>query len=77
MPCNNQGMKDERLFSKQLVRLLLTQSGILRDDEELIQDPKTPASLGDILRSKKYWNPKVKNYEKIWKNTKQKTSIKA
>lgn len=49
----------------------------MRDDEELIQDPKTPASVGDILRSEKYWNPKVKNYEKIWKNTKQKTSIKA
>lgn len=68
-PCN--------IFSNQLVKLLLTQSGVLNDDEELIQDPKTPASLGDILRSKKYWNPKVKNYEKIWKNTKQKTSIKA
>jgi hypothetical protein len=68
-PCN--------IFSNQLVRLLLTQSGILRDDEELIQDPKIPASAGDILRSEKYWNPKVKNYEKIWKNTKQKTSIKA
>jgi len=77
LPCNNQGMKDERLFSKQLVRLLLNQSGILRDYEELIQDPKTPTSVGDILRSEKYWNPKVKNYEKIWKNTKQKTSIKA
>jgi len=49
----------------------------LRDYEELIQDPKTPTSVGDILRSEKYWNPKVKNYEKIWKNTKQKTSIKA
>lgn len=68
-PCN--------IFSNQLVRLLLTQSGVLNDDEELIQDPKTPASVGDILRSEKYWNPKVKNYEKIWKNTKQKTSIKA
>ena len=68
-PCN--------IFFNQLVRLLLTQSGILRDDEELIQDPKTPASVADILRSEKYWNPKVKNYEKIWKNTKQKTFIKA
>lgn len=66
------------LFTKQLARQLLISSGIiLCDDEELIQDPKTPASVGDILRSEKYWNPKVKNYEKIWKNTKQKTSIKA
>jgi len=65
------------LFTKQLARQLLISSGIiLCDDEELIQDPKTPASVGDILRSEKYWNPKVKNYEKIWKNTKQKTSIK-
>lgn len=70
-------MIPKELFTNQLAKIFLTECGILRDDEELIQDPKTPASVGDILRSEKYWNPKVKNYEKIWKNTKQKTSIKA
>jgi len=67
----------KNIFSDQLVRVFLTQCGVLSVDEELIQDQKTPASVGDILRSEKYWNPKIKNYEKIWKNTKQKTSIKA
>jgi hypothetical protein len=44
------------IFTNQLARLLLIQSGLLRDDEELIQDtPKVPASVGDILRSKNYW----------------------
>ena len=44
------------LFTKQLTRLLLVQSGILRDDEELTPiDPQVPASVGDILRSKNYW----------------------
>ena len=70
-------MDKKNIFSDQLVRVFLTQCGVLSVDEELIQDQKTPASVGDILRSEKYWNPKIKNYEKIWKNTKQKTSIKA
>lgn len=70
-------MIPKELFTNQLAKIFLTECGILRVDEELIQDLKTPASVGEILRSEKYWNPKVKNYEKIWKNTKQKTSIKA
>lgn len=48
-------MKKNRLFREQLVRLLLVQSGILHDDEELTPDPQVPASVGDILRSKNYW----------------------
>lgn len=56
MPCDNQGMQDNKLFKSQLTRLLLVQSGILRADEELTQDtPEVPASVGDILRSKNYW----------------------
>ncbi len=43
------------LFTKQLAKRLLIQSGILRDDEELTPDPQVPASVGDILRSKNYW----------------------
>jgi len=70
----------KNIFSNQLLRVFLTQSGILLDDEELISSPKLPASTRDILVSKdygEYRDQKVKNYEKIWKNTKQKTSIKA
>lgn len=57
------------LFTKQLTRLLLVQSGILRDDEELTPDPQTPASVGDILRSKNYW---LRNENE--KNKRNKTS---
>ncbi|MDD4135846.1 MAG: hypothetical protein PHN66_02120 [Candidatus Shapirobacteria bacterium] len=48
-------------FTDQLVHLLLVQSGVIRSDEELIADPKLPAKVGDIFRSKKYWNQKIKN----------------
>ncbi len=65
-----------KTFTKHLVRLLLTQSGVLRADEELTPDPQVPASVGDILRSEKYWKLKVNSSDEKWKNTDQKISIK-
>jgi len=63
-------------FTNRLVRLLLTQSGVLRADEELTPDPQVPASVGDILRSEKYWKPKINSSNEKWKNTDQKISTK-
>ena len=63
-------------FTNQIVRLLLTQSGILRVDEELTPDPQVPASVGDILRSEKYWKLKVNSSDEKWKNTDQRISTK-
>lgn len=63
-------------FTNRLVRLLLTQSGVLRADEELIPDPQVPASVGDILRSEKYWRSKINSLDEKWKNTDQKISTK-
>lgn len=68
--------RNQHTFTNQLVRLLLTQSGVLRADEELTPDPQVPASVGDILRSKKYWEPKINSSNEKWKNTDQKTSTK-
>lgn len=66
----------KRLLSTQLARLLLTQSGILRADEELTSDPQVPASVGDILRSEKYWKSKFNSSDEKWKNTDQRISTK-
>lgn len=63
-------------FTNHLVRLLLTQSGIYFTDEELTSDPQLPASVGDVLRSEKYWKPKINNYEKTCKSIDQKISTK-
>ena len=48
-------MTDNSLFTENLANLFLCQVGLIHADEELIPDPKTPASVGDILRSKSYW----------------------
>mgnify|MGYP006910120828 CR=1 FL=1 len=66
----------KRLLSTQLARLLLIQSGVLRADEELTPDPKVPASVGDILRSEKYWESKFNSSNEKWKNTDQRISTK-
>lgn len=48
-------MQNSKLFTQRLCRQLLNQSGILFSDEELTDNTKTPASIGDILHSKSYW----------------------
>lgn len=69
-------ISNQGLFTKRLAKLLLNQSGILSDGEELTPDSLVPASVGDILRSEKYWKPKINSSNEKWKNTDQKTSIK-
>jgi len=54
-------IKNQEIFTTQLTRLLLSQSGLLPSEEELIPNIKVPTSIGDILRSKKYRDHKVKN----------------
>lgn len=63
-------------FSRQLVKLLLTQSGICASEELTPGSPKVPASVGDILRSEKYWKSKFNSSDEKWKNTNQKISTK-
>ncbi|MBU4431000.1 hypothetical protein KKB16_02755, partial [Patescibacteria group bacterium] len=44
-------------LTQDIAHLLLTQSGLfLRADEELTLDSQVPASVRDILVSKKYWD---------------------
>ena len=61
------GSEIRNRFKTKLFRLLLTQSGVLRADEELTPDPQVPASVGDILRSEKYWKTKINSLDEKWK----------
>lgn len=56
-------ISNQELFTKKIAKLLLQQSGIISFEEELTPESKNPSSVGDILRSKDYWNHKVKNLD--------------
>lgn len=64
------------IFTNNLSKLLIEHANLLVDGEELTSDTKAPASVGDILRSEKYWETKFNNSNEKWKNTNQKISIK-
>ena len=54
-------------FTHQFALALLRQTGLLGAEEGFGLEPAVPASVGDVLKSKKYWDKTIKRWRKYGK----------